>query len=62
MLERCAEELQWAKLQWGLNNYTERQGNLHKSETGQSLGIPNSTVRSGDLDDEKGGEGDNLCI
>ena len=39
----------------GLNNYMERQGNhaRHKSKTGEGLVVPNSTVRSRDLDVRK---------
>ena len=39
----------------GLTTLMERQGNqaCHKSETGEGLGVLNSTVRTGDLDDEK---------
>ena len=42
----------------------ERQGNqaCHKSETDEGLGVPNSTVRSGDLNDEKGREEDKNVI
>ena len=28
----------------------------HKGETGEGLGVPNSTIRSGDLDDEESRE------
>ena len=36
----------------------ERQWNqtCHTSETGECLGVPSSTIRSGDLDDEKSRE------
>ena len=36
----------------------ERKGNhaCHKTETGEGLGVPNSTVRSEDVDDEKSRE------
>ena len=36
----------------------ERQGNqaCHKTETGEGLGVPNSTVRSEDVNDEKSRE------
>ena len=65
MIKRCAEELQWAKLQWEVSNYImKRQGNqaCHKSKTGEGLGVPNGTVRNEDLDDEKRREEVNLCI
>ena len=41
-----------------VNNYMERQGNqaCHKSETGEGLGVRNSSVRSGGLGDEKSEE------
>ena len=44
-----------------VNNYMERQGNqgCHNIETGEGLGVPNSTVRSGHLDDEKSREEEN---
>ena len=39
----------------------ERQENqaCHKSDTDEGLGVPNSTVRSGDLDAEKSREEEN---
>ena len=39
----------------------ERQQNqaCHKSETGEGLGVPKSTVRSGDLYDEESREEEN---
>ncbi len=38
----------------GLTYYMKRQGNqrCHSSETSEGIGVPNSTVRSGYLDDE----------
>ena len=40
----------------GVNMEREWNQACHKSESGEGLGVPNSTVRGGDLDDEKSRE------